>query len=216
MRVLVACECSGVVRDAFVRYGHDAWSCDLKPSERPGNHLMGDVRDHLGAGWDLMIAHPPCTYLTFAGNAWWDEPGRAERREAAWAFVRELAGAPIPRICIENPRGYLSVVWRKADQEIHPYYWGTPHLKRTALWLKNLPPLLWFEDGLFKTACDKPAPLRIEQSGKRRYFTEVARKAEDRSRSWEVIAEEMARQWGLTAAYSIDTLEMFARERSIR
>ena len=154
MKVLVACEYSGRVRDAFIAAGHDALSCDLLPSEATGPHYQGDVRDILCDGWDLMIAHPPCTYLTIAAEwAYRDvqskkiKPGtligeaRRSAREEAIAFVMDLANAPIERIAIENPIGVLSTGWREPDQFVQPYEYGDDASKKTCLWLKNLPRL---------------------------------------------------------------------------
>lgn len=142
MRVLVACEFSGTVRDAFRRLGHDAVSCDLLPSEAPGPHIVGDVLTLLHDGWDLMIAHPPCTYLASSGLHWnARRPERAAQTEAALAFVRRLYDAPIPRIAIENPIGCLSTRLRKPDQIVQPWYFGHDASKATCLWLRNLPPL---------------------------------------------------------------------------
>ncbi len=199
MRVLVACEFSGVVRDAFAKRGHDAWSCDLLPSERAGSHIQGDVLKHLGDGWDLMVAHPPCTYLSYVGLRHWNKPGRAEKRDEAMAFFMALVNAPIERICIENPLGYPSKVYRKPDQTIHPYYFGEPVQKRTCLWLKNLPPLLYD-----KSKAIKPEPLYIckgvKSYGKKIHWTEgmagVKNRSKERSRSFESIASAMAEQWG--------------------
>lgn len=144
MRVLVACEYSGVVRDAFLKRGHEACSADFLFSESPlGYHYQGDVMDIIDDGWDLMIAHPPCTYLSSAGNAWLKAPGRMAARDDAYEFVMALAGADIPRICIENPVGFLNSHWRKPDQIIHPYFFGDPRMKRTCLWLKGLKPLYY-------------------------------------------------------------------------
>ncbi|WP_223847228.1 hypothetical protein [Hymenobacter montanus] len=116
MRVLVACEYSGIVRDAFLAAGHDALSCDLLPTENPGPHHQGDVRELLREGWDLMIAHPPCRYLSYAGTRHWNAPGRAEKREEALKFMRELYHAPIEFVAVENPKGYLGQAFRPADQ----------------------------------------------------------------------------------------------------
>lgn len=142
MRVLVACEFSGTVRDAFRALGHDAVSCDLLPSDRPGPHMQGDVLSLLPEGWDLMIAHPPCTYLASSGLHWnTRRPERAAQTEAAVAFVAALADAPIPRIAIENPIGCLSTRWRKPDQIIQPWWFGHDASKATCLWLTGLPKL---------------------------------------------------------------------------
>lgn len=137
MKVLIACEYSGKVRDAFLRAGHDAMSCDLLPTDAPGPHYQGDVRDVLGDGWDLMIAHPPCTHLAVSGARWFKNK-QAEQAEAL-AFVRLLLDAPIPRIALENPIGIISSRIRKPDQIIQPWQFGHGETKATCLWLKNLP-----------------------------------------------------------------------------
>jgi hypothetical protein len=140
MRVLIACEFSGKVRDAFQARGHDAWSCDLLPSSSPGNHIQGDVRDILDHQWDLMIAHPDCTYLCSSGLHWNNKvEGRSKKTDAALAFVQELMLAPIDKICIENPVGRIGTALRKASQYIQPYEYGHDASKKTGLWLKNLP-----------------------------------------------------------------------------
>jgi site-specific DNA-cytosine methylase len=139
MKILVACEFSGIVRDAFARHGHDAWSCDLIASESPGHHLRGDVRQWLTDEWDLLIAHPPCTYLAVSGARWFQQ--RFSEQLHALNFVRILLDAPIPRIALENPIGVISSKIRKPDQIIQPWQFGHPESKSTCLWLKNLPKL---------------------------------------------------------------------------
>ena len=140
MRILIACEFSGAVRDAFRAVGHDAVSCDILPSERPGPHVQGDVTELLTDRWDMLIAFPPCQYLT-KSNAWrWDVI--ASERAAALDFVRRLMNAPISRIAIENPSGAIGTHIRKADQYIHPWQFGDPFQKMTGLWLKGLPRLV--------------------------------------------------------------------------
>jgi site-specific DNA-cytosine methylase len=139
MRVLVACEFSGVVRDAFLTRGHDAVSCDLLPTEHPGPHHCGDVREILADGWDMMIAHPPCTYLAVSGARWWAQR-RAEQADAI-EFVRTLLAAPIKRVAIENPIGILSRVIGKPTQIIQPWQHGHGETKATCLWLRSLPAL---------------------------------------------------------------------------
>lgn len=142
MRVLVACEYSGTVRDAFIRQGHDAMSCDLLPTDAPGPHYQGDVRDVLGDGWDLLIAHPPCQYLCSSGLHWnYKRPGRAELTEQALDFVRLLMGTSIPRWAIENSVGCISTRIRPADQTIQPWQFGHDASKATCLWLHGLPRL---------------------------------------------------------------------------
>lgn len=140
MRVLVACEYSGTVRDAFLALGHNAMSCDLLPTDSPGPHYQGDVRDILGNGWDLMIAHPPCTHLAVSGAKWFDQ--KKSQQEEALDFVRLLLAAPIPRIALENPVSIISSRIRKPDQIIQPYEHGHEATKTTCLWLKGLPPLV--------------------------------------------------------------------------
>lgn len=141
MRVLVACEFSGIVRDAFIAAGHDAVSCDLLPTERPGPHHQGDVLPLLSQGWDMMIAHPPCTYLCSSGLHWnTRRPERAILTEEALLFVRTLLDAPIPRIALENPVGCISTRIRKPEQIIQPWMFGEDASKGTCLWLKGLPP----------------------------------------------------------------------------
>ena len=142
MRVLIACEHSGTVRDAFAALGHDAVSCDLLPceSDGPGRHIQGNVLDVLGMRWDLMVAHPPCTYLAGSGLHWnHRRPERAQLTEDALTFVRALLDAPIPRIALENPVGCISTRIRKPDQIIQPWMFGHDASKATCLWLKNLP-----------------------------------------------------------------------------
>jgi hypothetical protein len=182
MKVLVACEFSGRVRDAFLAQGHDALSCDIVPTESPGPHYQGDVRDLLTNDWDMLIAFPPCIYLAYSGNAHWNDPGRAEKREQAIKFARLLWNAPIPRIALENPRGILSHAIRKPDQIIHPSYFGHSQMKRTCLWLKNLPPLMSTCIAVYPMAfVDKLAPTKD--------------RAKIRSLTFPGIAEAMATQW---------------------
>ena len=199
MRILIACEFSGIVRDAFCAAGHDAISCDLLPTEKPGKHFQGDVLDILNDKWDMMIAHPPCTYLTNAGNAHTSKPGRAAKRDEAFDFFMKLANADIPKICIENPVGYVNSHWRKPDQIIHPYYFGDPKMKRTCLWLNGLPKLV-YEPGKYPI----PEPVYISTGdttkGKKIHWTESVGKTRgtgwmERSRTSKAIAQAMATQW---------------------
>lgn len=140
MKVLVACEYSGTVRDAFLENGHDAWSCDLLESDSLNErHLRGDVRWHLDKGWDLMLAFPPCTHLCVSGARWFSEKQK-EQYEAIQFFL-DLALAPIPRICIENPIGIMSTHYKEPTQIVQPWMFGHGETKATCLWLKNLPPL---------------------------------------------------------------------------
>ena len=137
MKVLIACEFSGVVRDAFAARGHDAWSCDLLPSDSPGNHIQGDVLDLIEQDWDLMIAHPPCTHLAVSGARWFKD--KQKEQAEALDFVRALLAAPIDRIALENPVSVISSKVRKPDQIIQPWQFGHPESKKTCLWLKGLP-----------------------------------------------------------------------------
>jgi hypothetical protein len=142
MRILVACERTGKVRDAFRVLGHDAISCDLKPSLRPGPHYQGDVRDIINTGFDLMVAHPPCTHLAVSGARHFEEKRRDGRQQQAIDFFMEMVNAPIPKIAIENPVGIMSTLYREPDQYIQPWQYGHGETKKTCLWLKNLPPLI--------------------------------------------------------------------------
>lgn len=137
MRVLIACEFSGIVRDAFAARGHDAWSCDLLPTERPGQHIQGDVLNLFGCNYDLIIAFPPCTHLSSSGARWFK--GKAREQHDAICFVRALSQFSTPMIAIENPIGVLSTQWRKPDQIIQPWMFGHDASKSTCLWLKSLP-----------------------------------------------------------------------------
>ena len=142
MRVLIACEYSGTVRDAFIAQGHDAMSCDILPSDRPGPHYQGGVLNLLDEDWDLMIAHPPCTHLAVSGAKHFAAKQADGRQAAALEFVQLLMDAPIPRICIENPVSIISTRIRKPDQIIQPWQFGHEATKTTCLWLKGLPPLV--------------------------------------------------------------------------
>lgn len=139
VRVLVACEFSGVVRRAFRARGHIAYSCDLLPAEDGGEHFLGDVVPHLGEGWDLLIAHPPCTHLAVSGSRWFKEKVREQAQ--ALDFVRLLLGCGIPKIALENPISVISTRIRKPDQIIQPWQFGHGETKATCLWLKGLPKL---------------------------------------------------------------------------
>lgn len=199
MKVLVACEFSGVVRRAFAQLGHEVYSCDLEPSEdNSPKHLRCDVRNILDEGWDLMIAHPPCTYLSVTGNKWFNEeyrerfPNREQHRKDAVDFFLALTNAPIPRICIENPVGIMSRIYRRPDQIIQPYWFGHTEPKKTCLWLKRLP-------SLEPTHMVEP-DYHTTKSGKRvpRWFFEPSPSEErkkTRNRTFAGIADAMALQW---------------------
>jgi len=179
--VLVACEFSGIVRDAFIERGHDAVSCDLLPSERPGPHIQGDVLEHLADGWDLTIAFPPCTYLAASGARWW--AGRQREQAEAIEFVRVLLAAPIPQIALENPVGRLSAAVRKPDQIIQPWQFGHGETKATCLWLKGLPLL-------------RPTDLVLWREARVHRMSPGPNRGRERSRTLPGIAAAMAEQWG--------------------
>lgn len=181
MRVLVACEFSGVVRDAFQARGHYALSCDFLPSERPGNHYQGDVYDQLDKSWDLMIAFPPCTHLAASGARWW--PTKRREQAVALEFVWLLLEAPIPRICLENPVGLVSTAIRPPDQYVQPWEHGHGWTKRTGLWLKGLPQLL-------------PSHVVDGRSNRIHWMGESKGRAREKSRTPPGIAAAMAEQWG--------------------
>jgi hypothetical protein len=206
VRVLVACEFSGIVRDAFAARGHDAWSCDLLPTERPGNHIQGDVLEVINEGWDLMIAHPPCTYLTVTGNSWFNVEKYGQRaidrifdRHKALEFVLRLYHAPIEKIAIENPVGYLSSAFRKPDQIIQPYYFGDTFQKTTCLWLKGLLPLTHTPTTpLFAGDWVDKGEMVTFASGKvmSKWYAESRGDWAERSKTFPGIANAMADQWG--------------------
>lgn len=183
LRVLVACEFSGTVRDAFSSRGHFAVSCDLLPAESGANHYQGDVRDLIEnwGGWDLIIAHPPCTHLAVSGARWFKD--KAEEQAEALEFVRYLMAAPIPRICIENPVSIISSRIRKPDQSIQPWQFGHGEVKRTCLWLKNLPKL-------------KPTNIVSGREARVHRVSSGPDRWKERSRTFNGIAEAMAEQWG--------------------
>lgn len=181
MRVLVACEYSGRVRDAFIRAGHEAMSCDLLPTDVPGPHYQGDVRDVLNDGWDLMIAHPPCTHLAVSGARWFKDK-RQEQKEAL-EFVKLLLDAPIPLIALENPISIISSRIRKPDQVIQPWQFGHGETKATCLWLKGLPKLI-------------PTNIVEGREAKIHRMPPSPTRWKERSRTYEGIAKAMAEQWG--------------------
>ena len=193
MKILVACEFSGTVRDAFMAKGHDAVSCDLLPSEKPGPHLRGDVLDFLDEGWDMMIAHPPCTYLAVSGLHWNGRIlGRADKTEEALRFVAQLLTASIPRIALENPIGCISSRIRKPDQVIQPWQFGHDASKATCLWLKGLS-LLKPTDIL---PGGKSARRANQTPSGQNKLGPSADRWKLRSLTYPGIAEAMADQWG--------------------
>jgi site-specific DNA-cytosine methylase len=184
MNALIACEYSGIVRDAFIKRGHYAMSCDLLPTERPGRHFQGDILRVLRIGsmkWDLMIAHPPCTHLAVSGSRWFKD--KVKEQAEALDFVRALMAAPIPRIAIENPISVISSRIRKPDQIIQPWQFGHGETKATCLWLKGLPAL---------------TPTNIVEGREARIhrMSPGPDRWKDRSRTYQGIADAMADQWG--------------------
>ena len=183
MRVLIACEYSGRVRDAFIRGGHDAMSCDLLPTDAPGPHYQGDVRDVLDYPWDLMIAHPPCTDLSVSGARHFKAKRLIGRQQASASFFMMLARAPIKRIAIENPVCIMSSLYRKPDQVIQPWMFGHGETKATCLWLKNLPKL-------------RPTDVVDGREPRIHKMPPSADRWKLRSETYSGVANAMADQWG--------------------
>lgn len=202
-RLLIACEMSGRVREAFRKLGHDAWSCDILPSEIPSKyHIQDDVMKHLDDGWGMLIAHPPCTYLTVTGNKWFKPefatrfPNRKKQRVDAIEFFMNLVRCKIPRIAVENPVGILSTTFRKPDQIIEPFWFGDEQRKKTCLWLKNLPllkPTKMVKPKLYVYANGRTDGLwHVETMKLPQNERSIAR-----SRTFNGIANAMAEQWGV-------------------
>jgi hypothetical protein len=189
MRVLVACEFTGTVRRAFRELGHEAWSCDLLPAEDGGPHIQGDVRQVLGDGWDLMVAHPPCTHLAVSGARHFHRK-QVEQAEAL-EFVRTLMDAPIPRIALENPVSVISSRIRKPDQIIQPYQFGHPESKKTCLWLKGLNPLQPTAVMQMRGRWENQTPSGQNKLGPSPDRWKI------RSKTYPGIAHAMATQWGV-------------------
>ena len=202
-RVLVACEYSGRVRDAFTARGWDATSCDLDQAETPGRHVQGDVLPLLQEEWDLIIAHPPCTRLTTTGTRWFPRWQADGSQEEAVKFFMEFVNAPCDRVAIENPRGIMSTRFRKPDQYVQPWWFGDPWIKMTGLWLKGLPKLVqsdpveplgyWVDGGNYRKSTG-----RVFKEGA--YVGAVIKsngdRAKERSKTFQGIAQAMADQWG--------------------
>ena len=194
MRVLVACEFSGIVREAFVKRGHDAWSCDLLPTEIPGNHIQGDVLEILNDGWDLMIAHPPCTHLAVSGAKHFAKKIADGRQQQGIDLFMSFTNTNIPKVAIENPIGIMSRHYRKPDQIIHPWQFGDEFEKSTCLWLTGLPTL-------FPTRIVGKGEFVTTPSGKRlpKWYSDN-KSASNRSRTFKGIADAMAEQWSVKYA----------------
>ena len=196
MRILIGCEFSGRVRDSFRLLGHDAWSCDLDASEKEGNHIKDDILKHLNDGWDLAIMHPPCTHLAVSGAAWFAAKRADGRQQQGIDFFMSLANAPIEKICVENPIGIMSKIWRKPDQIIQPWQFGEEAQKSTCLWLKNLPLLQ-------PTNVVGKGEMVEYKSGKKmpKWYADAWKlpkeeRAKLRNRTFQGIAKAMAEQWG--------------------
>jgi hypothetical protein len=183
LRVLVACEYSGTVRDAFIALGHDAWSCDLLPTEKLGPHYQGDVLAIINRGWDLMIAHPPCTHLAVSGARHFAAKKASGVQDEALDFIRQLMDSPIPRIAIENPISIISSRIRKPEQIIQPWQFGHGETKATCLWLKNLPKL-------------KPTDIVDGREARIHKLPPSKDRWKLRSTTYQGIADAMADQWG--------------------
>jgi hypothetical protein len=196
MKVLIACEFSGTVRDAFIAKGHDAISCDLEPSSTPGPHYQGDVFDIIGDSWDLMIAHPPCTHLAVSGARHFAKKKADGRQQQGIDFFMALANCGIPKYAIENPIGIMSSVYRKPDQIIQPWQYGHDTTKSTCLWLNGLPLLN-------PTNIVDKGGVWVAKSGKRmsQWFYESSllqpkERERMRNKTFQGIADAMAAQWG--------------------
>tara|TARA_R110000824_G_scaffold28435_1_gene95524 strand:- start:117 stop:758 length:642 start_codon:yes stop_codon:yes gene_type:complete len=213
MKILVACEFSGIVRDAFIAAGHDATSCDLVPSESPGPHYCGDVRDIIGDGFDMVVAFPPCQHLASSGARWFPAKRRDGRQASAIDFFLSLANAKIPRVAIENPVGIMSSHYRKPDQIIQPWQFGEPFQKTTCLWLRNLPKLqstAIVDSGEFYVApSGRRYPSWINDTtidGKKAAWTDPELRR-IRSRTFSGIASAMATQWTAPESFQPDFID---------
>ena len=182
MKVLIACEYSGTVRDAFISMGHNVISCDLLPTDKPGPHYQGDVFDIINDGWDLMVAHPPCTHLAVSGARHFAEKRADGRQQDGIDFFMALANAVIPKICIENPVCIMSTIWRKPDQIIQPWQHGHGETKSTCLWLKGLPLL-------------QPTDVVEGRADRIHKMPPSADRWKLRSQTYQGIADAMAQQW---------------------
>lgn len=193
MRVLVACEYSGAVRDAFIALGHEAMSCDLLPTDNPGPHYQGDVRDVMDYPWDLMIAHPPCTHLSVSGARHFEAKRMDGRQQSAVSFFMTLIKADIPRIAVENPVCIMSSLYRKPDQIIQPWQFGHGETKATCLWLKGLPPL-------------HPTDIVAGRADRIHRLPPTDDRWKIRSATYPGIASAMAEQWGEEQCMTYGTL----------
>ena len=183
LKVLIACEFSGTVREAFAKRGHDAWSCDLLPSDVAGQHYQGDVMDLIGDDWDLMIAHPPCTHLAVSGARHFEAKRKDGRQQEGIDFFMEMINAPIPMIAVENPISIMSRVYQKPTQIIQPWQFGHGETKSTCLWLQGLPKLI-------------PTNVVEGRSDRIHKMPPGPNRWKERSKTYQGIADAMAAQWG--------------------
>jgi len=205
MKILIACEESQTVCKAFRARHHEAYSADIQDCSggHPEWHIKGDVLEILHDGWDMMIGHPPCTYISYAGTAHWNNPGRVFKRLEALDFFAKLWEAPIEKICLENPKSCASPTIAKYTQEVQPYYFGNRDFKTTWLWLKGLEPLVHHkQDDMFneRTHTERPEPYAFNKNGKAIHWTDMHTPSDDRevlrSTTFPGIATAMADQWG--------------------
>lgn len=201
MKILIACEMSGRVRDVFIKKGHDAWSCDILPTESKGNHIQGDVLEILDDRWDMLIAFPPCTHLTVSGARYFEKKRKDGRQQQGIDFFMKMINAPIKKIAVENPIGIMSTMYRKPDQIIQPYYFGESVQKTTCLWLKNLSLLIHIRrKGFFykKVTHVEPGKVKTFKSGRRmtEWYANLWGDAKTKSITFQGIADAMANQWG--------------------
>ena len=196
MKILIACEFSGTVREAFAKLGHDVTSCDLEPTSLPGKHYQGDVNDIMNDGWDMMIAFPPCTHLAVSGARHFEQKRKDGRQQQGIDFFMSMINAPIPKIAVENPIGIMSSIYRKPNQIIHPYHFGHEASKSTCLWLKKLPLLN-------HTNVVSKGEFVTFPSGKRmtKWYADSAKnnavtRTKIRNTTFQGIADAMADQWG--------------------
>lgn len=183
MNILIACEFSGIVRDAFIKLGHNAISCDLLPTESPGPHILGDVLSFIDSAWDMIIAFPPCDHLASSGARWFSQKRKDGRQQASIDFFMEFTNLKCPRVAIENPVGIMSTVWRKPDQIIQPWQFGHGETKATCLWLKGLPKLV-------------PTNIVDGRADRIHKMPGGKNQARNRSRTYQGIAKGIAEQWG--------------------
>jgi hypothetical protein len=203
MKVLIACEFSGTVREAFAKLGHDAWSCDIEPTDIPGRHYQGDVMDILADGWDMLIAFPPCTHLAVSGAKHFEQKRKDGRQQQGIDFFMQMINAPIEKISVENPVGIMSSIHKKPSQIIQPWQFGHEAQKTTCLWLKNLPNLkhtnVVGKGDFYTTPTGKKMPSWMSDpvgaDGKKlAYGSDAIKKV--RNKTFQGIADAMANQWG--------------------